>query len=96
MSPHAISNLWNPANAETLRVEGGGGRNGANPFNTEVESLRDVPFSTSVLDTSKNEPLTSYNLLIPQIDVFNFISKFFYCKKCSGAIKLPRDRPFAT
>jgi hypothetical protein len=87
MSPHAISNLRNPAHAEFSRVERGVGRNETNPINTKVESLCDVPFFPNVLDISKNESLNNYNLLIPQIDVFNFISASFNCKKCKSAIK---------
>jgi hypothetical protein len=87
MSPHAIANLRVPAIAETVSVSD---RLEEEQEDHEMDDNEvELANSSSVVPPNKLNKPTDFNVLIPEIELFEFISKNFNCKKCSHHV-LPR------
>jgi hypothetical protein len=86
MSPHTIAKLRVPVIAETVSVDDIAEEEEENYAQTDNIDVALVnPFICSAVNVNELNP-DDYNLLIPQLDLFQFIKDNINCKKCNSTI----------
>jgi hypothetical protein len=86
MSPHAIARLRVPVIAETVSVDEIAEEEAQNDPRTdhnEVELINPFLKSAVIPNDKKND---DFNLLIPQLELFQLIKENCNCKKCNSSI----------
>jgi hypothetical protein len=83
MSPHAIANLRTSTTVEAISV-GKEINAGAEMIVTAAENNTENEVVLEDLFENVHEEMDGSNLLIPEIDLFTFITNNFVCKSCQS------------